>query len=182
MKKILVPLADGFEEIEAVALIDILRRSGLETITASIRNLEVTGAHGIPVIADALLKDMDPDEYVMMVIPGGQPGVNNLLSDEEFMKLLNRFNREDKIIGAICAAPVILGKTGILDGKRATCYPGCENQLGGGEFSKEKVVIDGNIMTSRGPATAADFAFAIVERLKGRETADQVKKATLFEK
>ena len=175
MKKVFIFLADGFEEMEAIAPIDILRRAGIDVVTVSIsENNVVTGAHGIKVEADQLFIETDFSSNDMLVLPGGGVGTENLTAHTRMNELLENQNNSGKQIAAICAAPSVLGKLGILAGKEAICYPGFEEKLTGAVISKNTVVKDGNIITGKGPGVAIPFALKIVETLKGKETASQV--------
>jgi len=173
--KAFVFLADGFEEIEAITPIDILRRADIEVTTISIsNNKEVRGAHGIIVIADYLFTQADFSNNDLIVLPGGMPGTKNLEAHEGLKKLIQLQISKGKKLAAICAAPSILGKMGILEGKEAICYPGYENQLFGTTLSDEKVVKSGLITTAKGAGVAIGFALKLVENMKGKETAEQV--------
>jgi len=174
-------LAEGFEETEAVVTLDILRRGGLEVITVSVtgRNT-VTGAHGIAVVADQLFDETDFSEAEMLVLPGGNPGTENLSVHDGLRALLLRFGSEGKRMAAICAAPSILGELELLEGKRAAVYPGCENALKGAIVIDAPVVKDGNIITAKGPGMAFDFGLAIVTELKGQKKADEVAAGMLW--
>lgn len=182
MKKVLVVLAEGFEEIEAVTPIDVLRRAGFEvTIAAVGSSKSVKGSHGIRLEADLLLKDIKetPDAVVMH---GGIPGAENLAKSKEFTELLSKMKKEGRLIAAICAAPaLVLAPAGILEGKKATCYPGYEKELIAGKaiFSPERVVVDGHVITSRGPGSALEFSLEIVRSLADDKTADKLAKALL---
>ena len=171
-KKVLVILADGFEEIEAITPVDVLRRAGLEVTLAGLSGKMITGAHGIKFQADITL-DEYKDQPDAVVLPGGMPGAKNLGESKKVSEIVKRMNQQKKIVGAICAAPaLILAPAGILDGKKATCYPGFENNFSSSvEFSNERVVVDGNIITSRGPGSALEFALELVELLAGKEKA-----------
>jgi protein deglycase len=175
-KTALVILAEGFEELEAVAPIDVLRRAGVRVTIAGVAELLVKGSRGTIVQADVLLNDIKdlPDA---VILPGGLPGATNLARSEEVKTLVKKMNLAGKLVAAICAAPAaVLAPLGILDGKKATCYPGCESDLSTKTtYSKESVVVDGNVMTSRGPGTALEFALAIAARLAGQEMADMVR-------
>lgn len=176
-----VHLAEGFEEIEAFTVVDLLRRAGIETETVSVTGkLPVTGAHGIDVIADVLFDDASYGSCEMIVLPGGLPGATNLDGHDGLREKLYSFNNQEKWIAAICAAPLVLGHAGILKGKKATCYPGFEKELDGAEISPGNVVSDKKVITSRGPATAMDFALKIVSELKGKEAADEVAAGLLY--
>ncbi|MDR2848008.1 MAG: DJ-1/PfpI family protein [Bacteroidales bacterium] len=177
MKKVFVFLAEGFEEIEAVGTIDILRRGGLSVTTVSITaNHIVTGSHGIAVTADALFEKADIAGGDMLVLPGGMPGASNLNVHKGLQEQLKKYAAEGKKIAAICAAPLVLGGLGLLQGKKATVYPGYESTLKGAEYVKTKVVTDGNIITGRGPGFVFEFALAIVAELQGQAKADEVAK------
>jgi 4-methyl-5(b-hydroxyethyl)-thiazole monophosphate biosynthesis len=181
MKKVFIFLAEGFEETEAIATIDVLRRGGLSVTSVSISGKrEVTGAHGIPVIADQLFPEIDFSEGSMLVLPGGMPGASNLNAHAGVKTLLKQYANEGKYIAAICAAPLVLGGLGLLEGKRATSYPGFEDTLKGATFEQNPVVKDGNILTSRGPACALHFGLAIIETLQGDYKALEVGKGLLF--
>lgn len=181
MKKAFVFLATGFEEVEAITIIDILRRGEVDVQTVSVSDsLQVNGAHGIPVIADSLFSETDFGLGNMVILPGGLPGATNLLEYEPLIQLIAEFNRLGKYVAAICAAPMVFGKMGILKGKKAISYPGFEQYLEGATITTEKVVVDGNIITSRGPATASDFSFKLLELLKDADTAKQIASGMLF--
>jgi len=169
--RVLCLLIDGFEEIETVTPVDVLRRAGVEVVIASLHGKTATGRGGIRLEADAALKDLDPSSFDLLFIPGG-PGVWDLRTDGRAAVLAKDFAATGKPVAAICAAPLVLMDAGLLEGKRFTAYHSVREELGGG--LDERVVVDGNVITSRGAGTALDFAMAIVERLCGRETADQV--------
>jgi 4-methyl-5(b-hydroxyethyl)-thiazole monophosphate biosynthesis len=175
-KTALVILAEGFEEVEAIAPIDALRRAGVRVTIAGLTDLRVKGSKKIGVEADILLKDLAeiPDA---VILPGGLPGATNLAKSEEVTKLIKKANSAGKLVAAICAAPeVVLAPLGILDGKKATCYPGGEANFSKRTiYSKERVVVDGNIITSQGPGTALEFALEIAARLAGKDMADNVR-------
>ncbi len=180
MAKILVPLAEGFEEIEAISIIDVLKRAGIEVTVAGLDSKEVTGAYAkIPVIADTLLKDVNIDEYDMMVLPGGLPGAEYLAKSDLVKELLRKMDEKNKMVGAICAAPWALNEAGVLK-EKYTCYPSFEaNIKEEGYTSSQKVVTDQNVMTSRGPATAICFALEIVKKFAGEETYNNLKAGLL---
>lgn len=177
-------LAEGFEEIEALAPTDILRRGGVEVKLASIKELSVTGSHGIKVEADCLIGDIDPAEADFTVIPGGLKGVTNLLASSEVDELLKKVYADGKCVAAICAGPRVLAKAGLLDGKRATCYPGIELQVlesADAEMTQTSpVVADGRVITSRSAGTACDFGLAILAALRGDEAAEKVRAAIVY--
>ena len=173
-------LADGFEEIEALCPIDLCRRAGIEVKTVSItENKTVTGSHGISVVCD-LNSDITLSDFDMMVLPGGMPGSTNLDSSKLVEGCINYALKNDKYIAAICAAPMILGKRGILKGKEAICYPGFEKYLDGAKISDKKVVLDGKILTGAGMGASFDFGLKMVEIFCGKETADSLCSAVLY--
>jgi len=175
MAKVCVPLAEGFEEIEAISLIDVMRRGGIEVIVAGVDKDLVTGANGITVKADTDIKEVKADDLDMVVLPGGWGGTHILAENETVQQLLREMKEKEKIVGAICAAPFALKQAGVLN-DRYTCYPSVEEQIGtDGYTDKEKVVIDGNVMTSRGPGTSICFGLAIVRKLVGEDMYEQLK-------
>ncbi len=180
MKKVIVFLAEGFEEIEAISIIDVLRRAEVSVTTVSIsKDKQVKGAHNVPVVADKLFDEVDFASYDMIVLPGGMPGAKNLQEHEGVRKQIEAFEK-DKQIGAICAAPMILGGMGLLKGKRATCYPGFEAELIEAKITDEAVTVDGNITTGKGPAFAMQFALQLVETLAGKATRNEVSDGLLL--
>lgn len=175
MKKIAVHLAEGFEEIEAISIIDVLRRADLEVCVVSItESIEVTGSHKIKVIADELFDNVDYKLIEMIVLPGGMPGSSNLNNHSGLKNQILAFHKNGKPLGAICAAPLVFGNLGILKNKNATCYPGFENQLIGAKFTNSAVEQSGLIVTGKGAGVAIEFALKIVEMLKGKELADEL--------
>ena len=181
MAKVVIILADGFEELEAVAIIDVLRRAGIEIVSAGLHEGSVSSARNVKVIPDTIIDTITSDDFDMLVLPGGMPGAANLNADERVGGLIRDFNRKGKMTGAICAAPYVLANAGILDGKRVTSYPSFKDKLGPAIYEEKTVVEDGNILTSRGPGTALCFALAIVEKLAGKEKAQQIKEAMLLQ-
>lgn len=179
-KKALVILADGFEEIEAIVPIDILRRAQIEVIVAGLSNKLVTGSHGIRVSADILLDEFKVD-IDALILPGGSPGAENLAKSSKVASLIHRMFKAGKLIGAICASPaLVLEPTGILKGKKATCYPGMETLFSPEvRFSKDSVAREANLITSRGPGTALAFSLAVVEALTDKNTAEAIKERIL---
>jgi 4-methyl-5(b-hydroxyethyl)-thiazole monophosphate biosynthesis len=167
MPTVLVPLAQGCEEIEAITVIDILRRAGITVISAGLNALPVRASRGTVLIPDTTLESALERSYDMVVLPGGQPGSNNLKADARILSLLNTMARNDKYIAAICAAPSVLATAGLLDGKRATSFPGALDTFPKVHQQAAAVVEDGKLITSRGPGTAMDFALTLVERLVG---------------
>ena len=177
MSKVLVPLAEGFEEIEAVTIVDLLRRAGIETRTAALGPREVTGSHGITVTADIGLDSVDPDGFEMVVLPGGLPGADHLKEDDRVTALLRHFAAAGRYTAAICAAPGVLAHAGLLEGRAATSYPGFlrADSAPGLQLRDDPVVIDGTVVTSRGPGTAIEFGLALIGLLEGPEAARRVK-------
>lgn len=176
--RVFVFLAEGFEEIEAIVPIDILRRAGIETVTVSISGEKVVrGAHNISVLTDELFDETDFSEMDLLFLPGGMPGTNNLDAHKGLKKLIQNQFDNNRDIAAICAAPSILGKMNLLNGKDAICYPGFEDKLYGAKLSGKKVVKSGNITTAIGAGVALQFALKLVEELKGREAADKIAEA-----
>jgi 4-methyl-5(b-hydroxyethyl)-thiazole monophosphate biosynthesis len=172
-------LANGFEEVEAVTPADFLRRANLDVRLLGIGGLQIEGAHGIRVAADQRIEDFN-EEPEAIVLPGGMPGAENIASSEEALKLVRKTFEKGRLVAAICAAPAVaLQKSGILEGKRVTCFPGFETRLRGCRFVEDRVVVDGNLVTSRGAGTAAEFAIKIVEILAGEEAAKELHERTL---
>ncbi|MEE3419792.1 MAG: DJ-1 family glyoxalase III [Lachnospiraceae bacterium] len=182
MSRVLLFLADGFEEVEALTVVDLLRRADIDIKTVSISDSKtVIGRSRITVEADMMQKDASFDDAEMLVLPGGQPGTTYLSRDRHLAKELKKFNEAGKKIAAICAAPTVFGGLGLLEKKRATCYPGCESMLTGAQVVlDEEVVVDGNITTSRGAGTAIPFALSLIGQLVGQDMADQVKRGIVF--
>lgn len=176
MAEVYLFLADGFEEIEGLTVVDLLRRADIEITTVSItEKKEITGAHNITVIADRMFEDGTLSDADMLVLPGGMPGTKYLMAHEGLKNLLSEYNAAGKSLAAICAAPSVLGANGFLKGKKAVCFPGFEDKLEGAAVCmKERVVTDGNIITSRGFGTAIEFALAIITKLRGAELADRL--------
>ncbi|HCY40060.1 MAG TPA: DJ-1 family protein [Prolixibacteraceae bacterium] len=174
-KKIAVHLAEGFEEIEAISIIDVLRRADLDVVVTSVTGkLEVTGAHQLKVIADKLFEDVNYNGVSMIVLPGGMPGAANLDAHEGLRAQIVTFNGENKPLAAICAAPLVYGNLGILKGKQAVCYPGFEKFLKGAEVLNSPVAESGNVITGRGPGAAIKFALKLVEKLVSAEKAELI--------
>lgn len=181
MPKVMIPIATGFEELEAVALIDVMRRGGIEVTVASVKGeLEVTGANGITLKCDRAAEGVTADDIDMIVLPGGWGGTNVLAEDANIQNLLKTMDAKGKQIGAICAAPFALEQAGVLK-QNYTCYPSVEEQIRKEGYLGDaaQVVSDGNVMTSRGPGTALCFGLQIVKRLVGEETYAQVKEGML---
>ncbi|MDX1455308.1 MAG: DJ-1/PfpI family protein [Gammaproteobacteria bacterium] len=174
MASVLVPLAEGFEEIEATTVIDLLRRAGVDVDTAALDQRLVTGSRGIPVQADCLLDQALQRDYDMIALPGGQPGSDNLAADRRIIELLQNMAGAGKHVAAICAAPKVLHAAGLLAGRNATAFPGALEQADDVTVLDDVIVRDGRVLTSRGPGTAMDFALCLVETLCGREKRDEV--------
>ena len=178
---ILIHLATGFEETEAVTIIDVLRRANLHVFTVSVTGaLRVTGAHNITIEADQLYDEADYSLAGMIVLPGGMPGTTNLLNHTGLTGQLRKFNLEQRYIAAICAAPMILGTLGFLNGKKAVCYPGFESKLTGATVLNDPFVIDEHLITGRGVGTALDFSLGIVQLLKGDKLAAELRTALVI--
>jgi 4-methyl-5(b-hydroxyethyl)-thiazole monophosphate biosynthesis len=176
MARILVPLAQGCEEVEAVTVIDLLRRAGQEVESAGLEEGIVTASRGMRLVPDITLDEALERDYDMVVLPGGQPGSNNLAEDPRVRTLLDRVVDQGGHAAAICAAPLVLARAGLLHGRRVTAFPGVleKETVAGMVLTQEDVVIDGPIITSRGPGTAMDFALVLIERLAGSRVRKQV--------
>lgn len=168
-------MVDGFEDIEALEPLDIMRRAGISVKTVGIYDKKITSSHDVPVETDILIDDVNKDDMEMLVLPGG-PGHTNLDASEKAHELISYAYKNDIYLAAICASPSILGKLGILDGKTYTCFPGFEQFCKNGIFSGDKAVLDGKILTARGAGAAADFGFKMVDILKGEEASDKLRK------
>ncbi len=182
MAKTLIFLAPGFEEVEMLTVTDMLRRANISIDMVSITDsLEVTSSHNVTIKADKLFKDADFEEAQMLVLPGGMPGTNNLLAYKPLTDKLVEFHNSGKKLSAVCAAPSVLGELGILEGRKATCFPGFEEKLRGATYVKQPVVTDGTIITSRGMGTCIDFAGAIITSLDSKEKADEIKEKIIYQ-
>ena len=174
MKSVLVPLAQGCEEIEAVTVIDILRRAGIRVVSAGLDDLPVLASRSVLLLPDTTLDTALNDSFDMIVLPGGQPGTNNLKADKRIISLLQQMARQGKYIAAICAAPSVLAAAGLLAGKQATSFPGALDTFRNVKQQPAAIVEDGKFITSRGPGTAMDFALTLVERLAGKTKRQEV--------
>jgi len=177
MKKVYVFLAYGFEDIEALIPVDVLRRGGVEVVTVAVEEdmPVVTSAHGVPIMADTLLSDCDFSDADLLLLPGGMPGAQNLYDNKTVCKAVVDQIAAGRRVGAICAAPaVVLGQLGLLEGKRATCYPGFEHLLEGAQYTAELCTVDGLITTGEGPAAALPYAYELLRQLKGEQVAHDV--------
>lgn len=176
MNKTYVFFADGFEEIEAIGTVDILRRSGMNVVTVSVKDThEVTGAHNVTIKTDILLPEVTLDNAEWLVLPGGMPGAENLHNCKPLQELLKAQNAKKGRIAAICASPaVVLGQLGLIEGKRATCYPGFEKLCKGAKMEDVRCVTEDNIVTANGPSSVTNMCYAIITISKGRQKADEV--------
>lgn len=175
MKKAFVFLAAGFEETEAIGTVDVLRRGGIDAVTVSITGeKQVSGAHGINVVADVLFADADFSVADALILPGGMPGSTNLNAFEPLKELLLQQYRQEKVVAAICAAPLVLGGLGLLKNRKATCYPSFEPKLIGATVVDEAAVTDGHVITGKGPGLVFNFGLAIITALKGEAVAEEV--------
>lgn len=180
MAKIIIPISNGFEEIEAITIIDVCRRANIEVTIAGVEDLEITGAHGIKIISDTTIENITSDNFDMIVLPGGLPNAFTLADNEKVQSLLKEFKEKKKKIGAICAAPYALQTAGVLN-ENFTCYPSFEEKIKlDGYHPNDSVVIDNDVITSRGPATAMNFALEIVKILCKENIYANVKNGLLF--
>lgn len=181
MSRVCVLLANGFEEIEAVTVVDVLRRAGIDVKAVGVDGTQVQGSHGIRVQADQTLGESAAESWDVVVLPGGLPGSTNLRDDPGVQALIRLQHKKGGKIAAICAAPIALSKAGILEGRKATSYPGFQDQLPGVRYLTDRVVQDGNLTTSRGPGTAMEFALRLVVELNGAEAASALAEQMLVE-
>lgn len=179
MKTVLVLLAPGFEEIETITVVDILRRAGARVTLAGTEEGVLKGSRGVHILPDDLIENILETEFDLVVLPGGQPGTDNLNKDARVSQLLIKVNGLGKKIAAICAAPLILKSAGILENRCVTSHPSVQNAMEGISYREDRVVVDGNIITSRSPGTAMEFALKLVEVLYGQERVDVVNKGVL---
>ncbi len=175
MKSALVPLADGTEEMEATIIIDVLRRAGWDVVAAGVTGTTIDASRGVRLLADDDWHAVDPSGFDALVIPGGAAGTENLSGNQSVLETVRCFVESDRLVGAICAGPLVLQAAGILEGRRVTCHPGVAGQLTATDRVEERVVIDGKLITSQGPGTAMEFALVIIEALEGQEAADNVR-------
>ncbi len=181
MDKAYVFLADGFEEIEGLTVVDILRRGQINTVLVSVTgNRTVVGSHRIPVTADGLFEEMDLSDGTLYVLPGGMPGTRYLGEHAGLCRLLTEAKAQGKKVAAICAAPSVLGRLGLLKGETAVCYPGFEEQLAGAVVTENEVEVSGQVTTSRGMGTAIPFALALLGQMKGPEAADDMGRTIIW--
>ncbi|MBX7257494.1 MAG: DJ-1/PfpI family protein [Candidatus Hydrogenedentes bacterium] len=179
MTRVLVPLAQGCEELEAITIIDLLRRADITVVTAGLTDEPVVASHGVTIIPDTTLDKALDDTFDMVVLPGGLPGADNLNSNEDLHELLKKMVASGKFVGAICAAPIVLARAGVLAGKKATSYPGFLDKMALPDvtYTGSAVERDGAIVTGRGPGTAMDFALEIIAMLRGADIRNKVEKA-----
>ena len=181
MSKVYVFLADGFEDIEGLTVVDLMRRADINVETVSIKETkEVTTSHAVTLFADKVFAEADFSDADMLVLPGGMPGTKHLGAFKPLTDLLTDFYNKGGKVAAICAAPSVLGQLGFLNGRRATSYPGFGDMLVGAEVVEEAVVVDGNVTTSRGMGTAIDFGLALIAQLKDEETAEKIGKSIIY--
>ena len=173
-KNVLIPLAPGFEEIETITVVDILRRAGAQVTLAGTQAGPIEGSRGVRILPDELLEALSAENFDLIVLPGGQPGTTNLQNSSTVLDLLQNMHSQDKYIAAICAAPLVLQTAGVLQKARITSHPSVKEQLGEVPYQDERVVEDHKIITSRGPGTAMEFAFKLVEILFGKERVEKV--------
>ena len=167
--------AEGFEEVEAIANLDVIRRAGIEIKSVGVGSKSITGSHKIEVNCDMTADEITYESLEGVILPGGMPGTTNLLENEKVIASVKYCDENGKLVSAICAAPMILGRLGILRGKKATCFPGFENELDGATATGEYVVAHGNVITAKGMGSAINFGLAIVAYFNGNETADKLK-------
>lgn len=180
MPSALVPLAEGFEEIEAVTIVDVLRRGGVDVLTAGLESAIVEGSHQMTLIADRVLDRVDPTSFDLIVLPGG-PGTYKLKADPRIAAILKQHSQDGKLTAAVCAAPLVLSEAGLLTDKKATSYPSVQDKLQVGEYLAVPVVVDGQIVTGRGPGTAMAFALKLVELLMGQAVATKLAADMIFQ-
>lgn len=181
MSRVYVFLAEGFEEIEGLTVVDLLRRAKIETEMVSVmEGKQIKGSHGIKVTADTMFADVDFADADLLVLPGGMPGTLNLGNHQGLCELLKKHYAENKRIAAICAAPSVFGTLGFLNGRAATCYPGFEEKLEGASVSDAKVVVDGNVTTAKGMGAAIEFSLKLIEQLADKETADKISDGIIY--
>lgn len=175
---VLVPLAEGFEEIEVMTIVDVLRRAGIKVSMAGLPGTIVEGSRNVKVLADTKLEDVVEKDYDAVVLPGGSPGYTNLSKSQKVKKIIGDFHRDGKLVAAICGGPTVLAEAGILTNVKATVYPGLEKCIP--KPRNERVLVEGNVITSQGPGTAMEFSLKLVEHLAGKETMKNVKEQLLF--
>lgn len=183
MKKTVMLFAEGYEEVEALMTVDLLRRAGVEVILAAVQpdTTLVVGSHGIGVKMDCTLDEVAWEKQDAVILPGGMPGTRYLGDSQAVCDALKQMNEAGKVVAAICAAPSVLGRCGILEGKKATCYPGFEEALTGATIRQDQpAVVDGNVVTSRGLGTSMEFGFALIEKLLSQDKAEEIRSQIVF--
>lgn len=181
MAKVYEFIANGTEEVEALIPVDVLRRAGVDIVIVSATGDKVvTSAHGVNIVADALVEDVDVSDADLLMIPGGIPGAPNLCAHPIVRDMIQKQYEAGKLVSAICAGPMIFGSLGIAKGKRCTCYPGCEGDIAEAEYTAELVTVDGNVITGEGPAAAFPYAYTLCEILCGKEMAEQLKQGMMY--
>jgi len=175
MTRALVPLADGTEEMEATIIIDVLRRAGWDVVAAGVTGTAIDASRGVRLLADGDWHSLDPADFDVLAIPGGAVGTENLMGNESVLETVRCFMESDRLVGAICAGPLVLQAAGIVAGRRVTCHPGVADQLTDTVRVEERVVIDGKLITSQGPGTAMEFALAVIAAIDGPEAANNVR-------
>lgn len=178
--KVAVCFATGYEEVEALSTVDVLRRGKVDTVMVGIDGKTVVSSRNISINMDMLIEEINWDEIDMVVLPGGLPGVDNLIANEKLCTIIREFKERGKFIGAICAAPSILGKLGVLEGEKATCYPGFEKFLAGATVTHERVTKSNKIITGIGAGASLEFAFALLEQAQGKEVADEIRQGMIM--
>lgn len=179
MAKILIPLADGFEEIEAITSIDVLRRAGIEVITAGIEGNKIVGDHQLKIETDSIIEEVSVKDLDGVVLPGGMPGAENLKNNDILINIIQKLNVNNKLLAAICAAPMVLEEAEVIEGKNATSYPGFASEMPSCNYTEKRVVRDGNIITGRGPGVALEFAIAVVSYFIKESEVSKLKKELL---
>ena len=177
--KVAVYFATGYEEVEALSVVDVLRRGDIEVVMVGVDGKTVVSSHQVSINMDVQIDEVNHEEIDMMVLPGGVPGVYNLAKNETLVKQLKAFKEQGKWLAAICAAPSVLGNLGLLQGEKATCYPGFEDKLLGCEHLEDRVVVSNHIVTGKGAGAALEFGYKILEVLKDKEISDKIRKAMI---
>lgn len=174
MARVLIPLADGGEEMEIVIIVDVLRRAGWNVVLAGVDGPTATASRQVGLVADALWQDVDPQTFDILLLPGGMGGTNRLLEQDDLLDAIRSFEQDGRIVGAICAGPLVLQKAGILSTRTATCHPGVRNDFHPATVSHDRVVWDARVVTSQAPGTAMAFALAVIRTVDGEDAADAV--------
>lgn len=179
MKKIIVPLANGFEELEAITVIDVLKRADLEVEIITLKDLEVESSNQIIIKADKKIEQVKREDLAGIILPGGMPGAKNLKDNPKIIEIVQDLAANNDLIAAICAAPIVLSKAGVIANKKITSYPGFEEELKAKQYLQQRVVVDENVITARGPGVALEFAMAIIKYLQGEKEVNKLKDAML---